>query len=122
MIFIYDQELNDSSFHPYSWAKIQEWNRKWNRILATIFCILCFILLFAIVIVNIMHRDESSYDRKTDETSFNPTNFKVAPTVPPKQCYLVEDVCSVDCNKGYIDHFVNEFNTLIEVKAFKMFS
>lgn len=36
------------------WMSFQAWTRKWNRFFATIFCVLSFMLLFAIVVVNVI--------------------------------------------------------------------
>lgn len=37
-----------------SWTKIKAWNRRWNKILSIFFGVLCFTLLFVIVMVNIL--------------------------------------------------------------------
>lgn len=39
------------------WVSFQAWTRKWNRFFATIFCVLSFMLLFAIVIVNVIETE-----------------------------------------------------------------
>ncbi|XP_055677460.1 uncharacterized protein LOC129786445 [Lutzomyia longipalpis] len=36
------------------WTKIQEWDRRWNKVLSIIFGVLSFMLLFAIVLANTM--------------------------------------------------------------------
>lgn len=51
------------------WAKIVEWNRRWNKILSVIFGILSFSLLFAIVLANILHTDYKNYEIVTTTTT-----------------------------------------------------
>ncbi|GAB0094888.1 hypothetical protein DMENIID0001_102140 [Sergentomyia squamirostris] len=40
--------------HSEGWIKIQEWDRRWNKILSIVFGVLSFMLLFAIVLANTM--------------------------------------------------------------------
>lgn len=40
--------------HSEGWIKIQEWDRRWNKILSIVFGVLTFMLLFAIVLANTM--------------------------------------------------------------------
>lgn len=60
------------------WAKFQEWNRRWNKILTIIFGVLSFTLLFAIVIANIWHTNFRNYDIITTTTTTTE-----APPEPP---------------------------------------
>lgn len=56
------------------WAKILEWNRRWNKILSVIFGILSFSLLFAIVLANILHSDYKNYEIVTTTTTTTTTS------------------------------------------------
>lgn len=42
------------------WANFQAWTEQWNRFFATLFCILAFALLFAIVVVNVINAERES--------------------------------------------------------------
>lgn len=52
------------------WANFQAWTRQWNRFFATLFCILAFSLLFAIVVVNVINA-ERGYNPNDGSSRYN---------------------------------------------------
>lgn len=46
------------------WSNFQSWTQKWNRFFATLFCVLAFSLLFAIVVVNVINAERQVLDKE----------------------------------------------------------
>lgn len=80
------------------WAKILEWNRRWNKILSVIFGILSFSLLFAIVLANILHADYKNYELVTTTTS-STTSASTSTTDEPVTVPTTEDYISTSTSE-----------------------
>uniref|UniRef100_A0A336KML0 CSON011750 protein n=1 Tax=Culicoides sonorensis TaxID=179676 RepID=A0A336KML0_CULSO len=99
------------------WAGFQAWTRKWNRVFATIFCVLSFMLLFAIVVVNVIETEREIIE----EQNKPPNNLKspdmiieISGMISPKTggCSIENRI--ITCQSMSLDDIDEALNSLIK--------